>query len=149
MVIVVVLADQASKAWALASLPPGARAVVVIPGWLWFRLVSNSGATFSLLPGHNLLFAVATSLILIAILVLLLGRRHLTDGISVVALGAIAGGGLGNLVVRIRLGGVIDFIQVRAWPTDFNLADLAIRLGVVGFVLGLVLQGRRRRPARS
>ena len=142
-----VLVDQGSKAWAVASLPPGARAVAIIPRWLWFRLVSNSGATFSLLLGHNLLFAVATSLILIAILVLV-GRRYVTDAISVVALGAIAGGGLGNLIDRIRLGGVIDFIQVRAWPTDFNLADLAIRLGVLGFVLGLILQGRRRRPAR-
>ena len=47
------------------------------------------------------------------------------------ALGAVAGGATGNLIDRVHLGTVIDFIEVHFWPTDFNLADAAIRLGVV------------------
>jgi lipoprotein signal peptidase len=58
----------------------------------------------------------------------------------VVALGAIVGGALGNLVDRVRFGAVTDFIEVRVWPTDFNLADAAIRLGVVVFLIALLWQ---------
>ncbi len=55
-----------------------------------------------------------------------------------------AGGATSNLVDRVRLGGVIDFIEVHGWPTDFNLADAAIRLGVVLVALALLLDLRRR-----
>jgi signal peptidase II len=65
--------------------------------------------------------------------------------VAAAALGAVAGGAPGNLIDRVRLGSVIDFIEVHLWPTDFNLADAAIRLGVIVFLLTLVL-GRRRRP---
>jgi lipoprotein signal peptidase len=44
----------------------------------------------------------------------------------------------------VRLGSVVDFIEVHLWPTDFNLADAAIRLGVALFLLALLLEFRRR-----
>jgi signal peptidase II len=68
--------------------------------------------------------------------------------LGAVGLGAIAGGALGNLIDRARLGAVTDFIEVQLWPTDFNLADAAVRLGVVVFLLSLLLQATRR-PTRS
>src|SRR5712691_4601468 len=125
--LLVLAADQASKAWAQGSLRPD-HDINVIPGWLWFRLTSNSGASLGLLRGHNLLFVAVSTLVL-------------------VALGAVAGGATSTLVDRVRLGSVIDFIEVHLWPTDFNLADVAIRLGVVVFVLTLLLDRRwRSRP---
>ncbi|HEY8735555.1 MAG TPA: signal peptidase II [Candidatus Dormibacteraeota bacterium] len=146
--ILVVAADQASKAWATARLTPEQR-VTVLPGWLWFRLLKNSGATFSVLRGHNLLFAVATLLVVVAIMVILL-RGYVSDLLSIIALGAVGGGAVGNLLDRIRIAGVTDFIQIRVWPTDFNLADVAIRLGVLSLLVGVGLeQLRRRRESRS
>ena len=129
----------------MASLPLG-QDVTVIPGWLWFRLTSNSGATLGLLGGQNGLFIVVTLLVVAAVAVIVVRGR--ADGaVGTAALGAIAGGAISNLADRIRLGAVVDFIQIRGWPTDFNLADAGIRLGVVAFVVALLLEWRRgRRP---
>jgi signal peptidase II len=139
--LVVVALDQASKAWAQGSLRPD-HETTVIPGWLWFRLTSNSGASLGLLRGHNLLFVVISALVVLAVAAIVL--RGAPGTLGAVALGAVAGGATSNLVDRVRLGSVIDFIEVHLWPTDFNLADAAIRLGVLVFVLTLLLDRRRR-----
>jgi signal peptidase II len=142
--LAVALLDQASKAWAQASLLQG-REVTVIGGWLWFRLAINSGATLGLLSGQNSLLLVVTLVIVVAIAVIVF--RGFADGgrLASLALGLIAGGSVGNLIDRVRLGGVIDFIEVHLWPTDFNLADAAIRLGVVCLLLALLIDLRRHR----
>lgn len=139
---VVLALDQASKAWAQSGLTPG-REVTVVRGWVWFRLTSNTGATLGLLSGNNLLFLVVTALV-VAIVVIIVVRGFAPGVLSAGALGGVAGGATSNLVDRVRLGSVIDFIEVHFWPTDFNLADVAIRFGVVVFVLALLLDLRRR-----
>ena len=137
--LLVLAADQASKAWAMASLPRG-QEVTVIPGWLWFRVTSNSGATLGLLSGYNGLF------IGVSILV----RGHPAGALGAAALGGIAGGAISNLTDRVRLGAVVDFIEVHGWPSDFNLADAGIRLGVLAFLVALLLEWRRgRRPGTA
>jgi signal peptidase II len=140
--LLVLLLDQASKTWARGALTPG-REVTVIPGWLWFRLARNTGATLGLGTGNNALFAALALVIVVAIAVLAL-RGNVGGVLGLAALGAVAGGAIGNLVDRVRLGGVTDFIEVHLWPTDFNLADAAIRLGVVLFLLALLLDWTRR-----
>jgi signal peptidase II len=144
--LLVLVLDQASKAWARSGLTAG-HEVTVIPGWLWFRLASNTGATLGLGTGNNELFAVLALIIVVAIAVLAM-RGNVGGVLGIVALGAVAGGDLGNLVDRVRLGYVTDFIEVHWWPTDFNLADAAIRLGVVLFLLAL-LRDWTRRPGRA
>jgi signal peptidase II len=144
--LLVLVLDQASKAWARSALTLG-HEVTVIAGWLWFRLASNTGATLGLGTGQNELFAVLALIIIVAIAVLAL-RDNVGGALGIAALGAVAGGALGNLVDRVRLGGVTDFIEVHLWPTDFNLADAAIRLGVVLFLLALLLDWTRR-PRRA
>lgn len=138
--------DQASKAWARGGLTPG-HEVTVIAGWLWFRLATNTGATLGLGTGYNELFAGLALIIVGAIAVLAL-RGNVGGVPGIVALGAVAGGALGNLVDRIRFGGVTDFVEVDHWPTDFNLADSAIRLGVLLFLIALLLDWTRR-PRRD
>ena len=138
----VVGADQASKVWAQGSLRLGQQ-LTVVHGWLWFRLATNTGATLGLLSGHNWLFAVS-SLVVVAAVAVLVVRGTVGGVLGIAALGAVAGGAVGNLADRVRLGRVIDFIEVRFWPTDFNLADAAIRLGVVLLLVALLLDLRRR-----
>lgn len=142
--LLVLALDQASKAWAQRTLTPG-HEVTVVRGWIWFRMTSNTGATLGLFSGNNRLFLVITALV-VAVVVAIVLRGFAPGMLSEGALGAVAGGATSNLVDRARLGGVIDFIEVHLWPTDFNLADVAIRLGVVVFVLTLLLDLRRRRP---
>ena len=139
--LLVVAADQASKAWAQGSLRPD-HEIMVIPGWLWFKLTSNSGASLGLLRGHNLLFVVASTLVVVAIAAIVL--RGAPGLLGAAALGAVAGGATSNLIDLLRVGRVVDFIEVHLWPTNFNLADTAIRLGVVVFVVTLFLELRRR-----
>ena len=140
--LLVLAADQATKLWAQHTLRPGHQ-VTVIGGWLWFRLVTNSGATLGLLRGHNLLFLAVSGLLLGAVVIILL-RGGASSLLTAAALGSVAGGTSSNLLDRIRLGSVVDFIEVHLWPTTFNLADVAIRIGVVLFVLALFLGLRRR-----
>ena len=143
--VLVVAADQATKVWARGSLRPD-HEVTVISGWLWFRLTSNSGASLGLLRGHNLVFLVASILVVVAVAVVVI--RGAPGTVGAAALGAVAGGASSNLIDRVRLGSVIDFIEVHLWPTDFNLADAAIRLGVLVFVLALLV-GRSWRSRRN
>lgn len=146
--IVVLSLDQAAKAWARASLRPG-RITPAIDGWLRFRLETNSGATLGLFSGHNELIALLSAVVIIAVAMILL--RGQAGGLAgALALGAIGGGAVSNLVDRVRLGSVTDFVEVRFWPTDFNLADAAIRIGVVVFVVALLwdLARARRSAAR-
>jgi signal peptidase II len=147
--VVALVADQSSKAWAQATLPSG-RQVTAVSGWLWFRLTHNSGATLGLLSGHNELVGVFSVVIVLAVAVILV-RGHPGGYLGAAALGAIAGGAAGNLLDRVRAGSVVDFIEIRVWPTDFNLADAAIRIGVVLFLVALlvdVVAGRRAAPVR-
>jgi len=145
--LTVLIADQASKAWARGALQPG-HEIMVVSGWVWFRLVSNTGAALGLFSGNNWLFIIVSLVIVVAVGLLVIRNRAL-GALGIVALGAIAGGGSSNLLDRVRFGGVTDFIEVHKWPTDFNLADAAVRIGVVLFILVLLLELRRKPVLRD
>lgn len=87
-------------------------------------------------------------MVIVAALALLALKWRPADAAGIVTLGVIAGGAASNLIDRVRLGGVTDFIEVHLWPTDFNLADAAIRLGVLAY-LGTLLWETMRRRRRS
>src|SRR5256885_10693640 len=124
--LLVLTADQASKLWAQQTLSPGHQ-VTVIGGWLWLRLLSNSGATLGLLRGHNLLFLAVSALLVGAVVVILL-RGGASNMLAAAAPGPVTGGTPGNLPDRIRLGHVADFIDLQGCPAPFKLPDAAIRL---------------------
>src|SRR5437870_9400304 len=134
--VLVIAADQASKVWAQGSLRPD-HEITVITGWLWFRLTSNSGASLGMLRGYNLVFLVASILVVLAVTVIVI--RGAPGRVGAIALGAVAGGTASNLIDRVRLGSVIDFIEVPLWPAAFNVADAAIGLGVLGLVLTVLV----------
>jgi len=135
----VVALDQATKELALRELADGP--VDVIEGALTLRLTFNSGGAFGLLQGFPGLFLAAT---LVVMVLILLWARRLEAGVWGIALGAILGGGLGNVADRIwrPTDGVVDFIDLHVWPV-FNVADMAIVIGV-GLVLLLGFRGERR-----
>ncbi|HUR18004.1 MAG TPA: signal peptidase II [Acidimicrobiales bacterium] len=128
----VVAVDQLTKSWALRALDDGPVHVV----WtLRFKLSFNSGAAFGLGQGLAPLFMVVA----IAVLVVLVGfgRGAATTPVAAVALGLVAGGAAGNLAdrfLRDHGGAVVDFIDLRWWPV-FNVADAALSVGALAFVL--------------
>ncbi len=146
--LLVLAADQASKAWILYGLDLPVRENVPVFWWLSLTMVWNRGITFGILNGNSRVGAwvlIAVALVVVALLWSWLRRAEslLTAG----ALGAIAGGAVGNIVDRLRFGAVVDFIHAHAFGYSwyvFNVADAAIVCGV-GV---LVLDGLRRRDRK-
>jgi signal peptidase II len=147
--VLVLLADQASK-WAMLSpiqLPQ--RGQIVLAPVLNLSMVWNRGVTFGLLTGfgawgHLLLAGVA----ICVVAALGVWLRRAETRLAAIALGAIAGGAIGNVIDRLRYGAVVDFIDAHIGDLHwyvFNLADAAIVCGVIA----LVIDSRwpRRAPA--
>jgi signal peptidase II len=137
--LIVIAADQVSKAIVRQSLAPGAQRHLVLGVAIVHDV--NSGAAFSLFAGSGDAVTVL-ALVVVAALVVYFARHRGTRLLWLVT-GMIVGGAIGNLVDRIRAGGVTDFIKLPDWPA-FNLADSAITLGVVGLVLLIGSDGTRR-----
>lgn len=123
--------DQWSKWMVGMSLTPG-QSVVAVPGVMWFTYVFNRGAAFSMMQGQTVFFVVAAALVILA----LITYNLLAKPAPVLQLitGMMAGGAVGNLLDRCRLGHVVDFIDFRVWPV-FNVADMAIVCGGVLLVI--------------
>lgn len=125
----VVLLDQLSKSWIRDNPHP----IELLPGFLDLVYVENRGSAFGLFANQTFLLIAPTIASLILILLLL---RHLSSvtTLSIIPASLIFGGAIGNLVDRLRLGYVIDFIDVRLWGNfhwpAFNFADAAIVIGI-------------------
>jgi signal peptidase II len=143
---VVVILDQLSKAAVLAYFAGrtlGEREMVT--SFFNLALTFNRGISFGLFNGgaglHVLVFSLAAAAI-VAALVYWLSR--VTSPFLAVAIGLIIGGAVGNVIDRVRLGAVVDFLDFHIgslhWPA-FNLADSAICIGVAAMLLdGLLLR---------
>ena len=137
---IVAAADQATKAFAIATL--GSGRVVELGPLLNLRLGFNPGVAFGFLslgtPAARWALTAATTLIVIGLVVWM---RREASGMARLALAIIAGGAIGNIVDRLRQGAVTDFIDLHwahhHWPT-FNGADAAIVVGIL-----LLLTARR------
>ena len=113
-----------------------------------FRIINtfNTGSAFGLFPGQTL-FLIVASLVGIAILLLVYRNHPLPSFPLRLSLGMQLGGALGNLVDRLRMGQVTDFIELGFWPV-FNLADASIVVGIFIIAYIFVFAGRwERRPA--
>jgi signal peptidase II len=151
--LAVLAADQATKD-VITSRMSLYSSVPVIPGFLHLTLVTNRGALFGLFhdlaePYRSVLFT-SIPMVAIGLILFFQYRTTLADRAAQAGLALILGGALGNLVDRLRLGYVVDFIDMflgeHHWPA-FNLADSSICIGVTLLVIDLVLQGRRQHVA--
>lgn len=149
--LVVLIADQASKYWVLNVLDlPDLRTVALLPV-LSLTMVWNQGVTFGLLhqdgPGGAWIL---TAIALAVVVGLTVWMRRTERGVVAVALGAIAGGAIGNVIDRIRYGAVVDFIHAHAFGWSwyvFNVADAAIVCGVAVLMLDGLRPDRSRLQA--
>lgn len=139
----VVFLDQVTKLMVLAGLPLF-HSIEVIPGFFNIVHVRNTGAAFSILAGapsvwRQLFFAVLT---LGVVIFLVLAYRKVPQGDlwSKSSYSLVIGGAVGNLIDRVRLGSVVDFLDVywktHHWPA-FNVADSAITVGAFMLIVSL------------
>ena len=137
LALLVILADQASKAWANDVL---AASWIQVTGVFNLVLLRNTGSAFSFLADaggwQKLLFsavAIGVSAAMAAVI-----WKHSAEKLAPAAAALVLGGAIGNLIDRLMLGSVTDFIDLHIgdihWPA-FNIADSAIVLGVIFFIL--------------
>ncbi len=127
--VVVLVADQMSKTWALRH----AQDPVHVIGTLRLFVQFNSGTAFGL--GRDSTAIIVAGVVVLVVVLLGLGRRASRTATwpAALAMGLLLGGAVGNLsdrLVRHHHGAVIDFIDLRWWPV-FNVADSAITVGAV------------------
>jgi signal peptidase II len=130
MALLTLAADQTSKYLVLSNLSPGQswNPVAFLTTWASITHVTNTGAAFGLFPDRSSLF-VAIAVIVVAAIIFYYRHLPASQWWIKVSLGLQLGGALGNLLDRLRLGYVVDFIDFKIWPV-FNLADSAIVIGV-------------------
>ena len=141
--------DQWTKALVRANLPFGG----IWSPWEWLspyaRIVNwdNTGAAFGLFQGGNLVLSILAVLISIAI-IYYYPKLSEQDWVFRVALCFQLGGALGNLVDRVSLGKVTDFISVGSFAV-FNIADASITIGVIILILGLWIKDKKEKKESS
>jgi signal peptidase II len=139
-VALVVAVDQVTKKLARDGVRPGEEDPI-LPA---VKLVNvrNEGVAFGIDAGGTTLVIALIALALLALV--LYFARHTARPLVWLPTGLLLGGALGNIVDRVRDGAVTDFLKIPAWPA-FNVADVAITVGVVALVL--VLERRDEGPA--
>ncbi len=138
----VVTLDQLSKIWIRAHLEPGES--LSITGRLSLTYVGNTGSAFGLLANQTFLLIIVGIASLLIILLLLRYLSKVTT-LSMVSIGLIWGGAVGNLIDRLRFGHVTDFLDFRLWGSfhwpAFNIADAALTVGVFVLIYSLYKSG--------
>jgi signal peptidase II len=132
IVLLVVTADQITKWWIRANLADGE--ILWDVGFLRIINIHNTGAAFGIFRGFNLVFIIIY-FVFLAVIVALFIKYHNHHYIAKsllarVVAGLVLGGMIGNLVDRIRIGHVTDFIDFKIWPA-FNVSDSALTLSII------------------
>jgi len=144
IVLAALAADQLTKRVVTSHLRLDEGAHVIGP--FWIHHVQNSGIAFGLFASATAAVIALTG-IAVAWMLLFFARSGSRHPVLPVALGLVIGGSLSNLLDRVRLGYVTDFLDFRYWPA-FNLADSFIVIGVVILLAALLAAEREPRRAR-
>jgi len=148
--LTVVALDQLTKLYIQRTLTLG-EGIVIIPGFFQISYVLNPGAAFGFLAGSHPAFRnpffIGVSILAIFLIVYYSRRVKEKGPLFVLGLGFILGGAVGNLIDRLRIGMVVDFLDFYLgnyhWPT-FNVADATITTGVFLMLLDLLGEWKRQ-----
>lgn len=153
LALVVIVLDQLTKLLVLnaigiepvSAIRDGTHIAEVLPPIFNLTYVLNTGVSFGLFGGGAGRWVLSVFSIVVAIaLAVWAWRTH--RGLLVAAIGLIMGGAIGNVIDRIRFGGVVDFLDFSGtgvFPWIFNIADSGITVGVVLLILDSFLSERR------
>ena len=143
---IVLLIDQILKAIISAS----DIYIEIINNFFYIDYASNQGAAFSILSGHNIILSVLT--IIISLLLYHIMYSYKDNKLNNFAFGILFGGILGNFLDRIFVGFVRDFISFKIgnyyFPT-FNIADMAIVIGVILIIISTIIEERNKNGNKS
>jgi signal peptidase II len=154
--ILALVLDQLTKLWIVANVAEKP-SISIISGFVRLRYTENTGAAFGFFQGWTSLLSVAA--IIIIVVIVISASKVSANPLSMVALGLVTGGALGNLADRLRLGYVVDFIDVHglrlpinnvnySFPV-FNVADSAITIGAILLMATLIFGKESPQTASS
>ena len=151
LLLLVVVLDQLTKLWIVKSFQLY-ESLEIIPAFFNLTYLTNKGAAFGFLAGVTSVWRHYFFLVLASVALVLIGfawfRMRKDHRFYGPALALIAGGAIGNVIDRVRLGAVVDFLDFYVaghhWPA-FNVADSAITVGVALFLLANFLEERQKR----
>ena len=141
--LAVIVLDRWTKQLAVTHLfDSGVRSVPIFGEYVRFTYVENRGAAFGLFQEQTTFFIVVG---VVVVGVIVASYRYIPESswLLNVCLGLQMGGAIGNLIDRIRVGYVVDFIDLTFWPV-FNIADSAICVGVAGLAVTVLFPPRER-----
>ena len=140
-VILILIADQGLKYWVTLSIPLDDGVRALFPGFLELRNIHNSGAAFSLLSGAPRWIFIILAVVFIVIIVLAVRREWVHGAFGRWMAILLLAGALGNCLDRMLSGYVVDMLAFEFWPSFpvFNIADVCIVVGAIGFFLHVLL----------
>ncbi len=140
VVAFIIVSDQLTKAFIVDWLKPQG-SVSIIGDLLRLTFVTNTGVAFGMLTGIPYVLMVPI-VILIGVIIFYLVKTLGQSFLLTLALTLELGGALGNLIDRVRLGYVVDFVKFPYWPA-FNVADSCVVIGAIGLAFILFWQDRK------
>ncbi|MCD6288672.1 MAG: signal peptidase II [Candidatus Hydrogenedentes bacterium] len=147
-VLSVTVLDQITKAALVARVPKGTF-VEIIPGMFNICHTNNTGVVFGMFPGMPMVFAGLTVVAIIALSGLVWSLDQSVSRVQFLSYGLLIGGAVGNLIDRVRLGSVTDFLDfyigTHHWPA-FNVADSAVCVGVALLLIATLAESRGNKP---
>lgn len=138
LAIVILVVDQLTKRLIVAAIDPG-QSREILP-FLDLVYVRNEGVAFSSFSGKPWIVGTLVAVALIALTIWFVRNRSVPH--AWIAAGMLAGGAVGNIIDRLTVGHVIDFVQFPSFPA-FNVADSSIVIGMGVLVLTMELEHRR------
>ena len=138
-----VLLDQLSKLWVVDAMYQSSMAVW--PGVFGFTYVENTGAAFGVLGKSTLVLTVVSALAMVVLCFVLVKFRKELSKFGRVGLALIIAGGLGNLIDRVFLGYVVDFINLEFMHfAVFNVADICATVGTICLLIAIIFGERKK-----
>ena len=145
------IADQVTK-WIVVKTMELGQSIEVIPGIFRFTYIHNYGAAFGSMADSRWIFMILSTVAIIAILVFIFWKKPQSK-LLLASLGLIAGGGIGNMIDRVCLGYVVDFIDFcafpKVWMWIFNVADACVCIGAGMLALWMVLDTIKEEKAKK
>ena len=144
-IVVLVTIDQFSKYLITQNLFDGVKEIKLIDNFFYITNVKNYGAGFSILQNQRIFLIIVTIIAIIFVAYLLIKSKN-SESLNRVCYILIIGGAIGNLIDRITLGYVIDFLDFYIFGYDFpvfNLADCFLTVGCFLLIISILLETKR------
>lgn len=146
-----IMSDQWTKWWVRENIEFGGQWMPSSLSWLspYARIVHwyNSGAAFGIFQDGNLVFTIL-AFIVVGALIYYFPQTEKDDWLLKLAMGLQLGGAIGNLIDRLMMGKVTDFISIANFPV-FNIADASISVGVLVLLAGVWLREQQEKKRNS